>query len=294
MNIKIFSKLLLEMKIDTLILSGGGPSGIAYLGVFYALFENKIIDKELSNIKEIITTSVGIMFSIFLLLKIDLKMVYKITENFDNSTILDNKNISINDFLVDFGLYSNHMIQKMIQSTLKNILQKDDLTLQELYELTNIKLSVKVFNVSLKQIQYISYETNPDLNISLLAMMTTAIPFVFKPVEYNNEKYVDGGLRGHFPIEKCVSKNYLGIFIRGGSFPEKSKIVKLFPILEYMYSLMIEEDEIVYQIKKYKQKKIIYCNVKLGLDFNASKDKNKEIITMGYKKAIEFITDNHL
>ena len=57
---------------------------------------------------------------------------------------------------------------------------------------------------------------------------------------------------------------------------------------------MIEEDEIVYQIKKYKQKKIIYCNVKLGLDFNASKDKNKEIITMGYKKAIEFITDNHL
>ena len=294
MNIKIFSKLLLEMKIDTLILSGGGPSGIAYLGVFYALFENKIIDKELSNIKEIITTSVGIMFSIFLLLKIDLKMVYKITENFDNSTILDNKNISINDFLVDFGLYSNHMIQKMIKSTLKNILQKDDITLQELYELTNIKLSVKVFNVSLKQIQYISYETNPDLNISLLAMMTTAIPFVFKPVEYNNEKYVDGGLRGHFPIEKCVSKNYLGIFIRGGSFPEKSKIVKLFPILEYMYSLMIEEDEIVYQIKKYKQKKIIYCNVKLGLDFNASKDKNKEIITMGYKKAIEFITDNHL
>lgn len=294
MNIKIFSKLLLEMKIDTLILSGGGPSGIAYLGVFYALFENKIIDKELSQIKEIITTSVGIMFSIFLLLKIDLKMIYKITENFDNSTILDNKNISINDFLVDFGLYSNHMIQKMIQSTLKNILQKDDLTLQELYDLTKIKLSVKVFNVSLKQIQYISYETNPDLNISLLAMMTTAIPFVFKPVEYNDEIYVDGGLRGHFPIEKCSSKNYLGIFIRGGSFPEKSKIVKLFPILEYMYSLMIEEDEIVYQIKKYKQKKIIYCNVKLGLDFNASKDKNKEIITMGYHKAIEFITENHL
>ena len=294
MNIKIFSKLLLEMKIDTLILSGGGPSGIAYLGVFCALFEKKIIDKELSQIKEIITTSVGIMFSIFLLLKMDLKMIYKITENFDNSTILDNKNISINDFLVDFGLYSNHMIQKMIQSTLKNILQKDDITLQELYDLTKIKLSVKVFNVSLKQIQYISYETNPELNISLLAMMTTAIPFVFKPVEYNDEIYVDGGLRGHFPIEKCSSKNYLGIFIRGGSFPEKSKIVKLFPILEYIYSLMIEEDEIVYQIKKYKQKKIIYCDVKLGLDFNASKDKNKEIITMGYKKAYEFITDNHL
>ena len=55
------------------------------------------------------------------------------------------------------------------------------------YDLTKIKLSVKVFNVSLKQIQYISYETNPDLTISLLAMMTTAIPFLFKPVQYKDE-----------------------------------------------------------------------------------------------------------
>lgn len=282
------------MKIDTLILSGGGPSGIAYLGVFNALFENKILDKELIHIKEIITTSVGILFTIFLLLKLDLKTVYHITNQFDNSSILKNDNISINDFLVDYGIYSNHMIQKMIQSTFKHILKKNDMTLQELYDHTQIKLSVKVFNVSLKQIQYISYKTDPKLNVSLLAMMTTAIPFVFKPVEYNGHMYVDGGLRGHFPIEKCSSKHYLGIFIRGGSFPEKSKIVKLFPILEYMYSLMIEEDEIVYKIKKYKQSKIIYCNVKLGLDFEASNEKNKEIITLGYKKAIEFINDNHL
>ena len=294
MNIKIFSELFIRMKIDTLILSGGGPSGIAYLGIFHALFENKILDTELIHIKEIITTSVGIMFTIFLLLKVNLKLVYHITEQFDNSTILDNNKISINDFLVDYGIYSNHMIQKMVQSTFKNILKKDDMTLQELYDHTQIKLSVKVFNVSLKQIQYISHETDPELNVSLLAMMTTAIPFVFKPIEYNGHKYVDGGLRGHFPIEKCKSKNYLGIFIRGGSFPEKSKIIELFPILEYMYSLMIEEDEIVYQIKKYKQKNIIYCNVKLGLDFKASNEKNKEIITLGYKKAIEFIHDNHL
>ena len=30
-------------KIDTLVISGGGPSGIAYLGVFKGLFEKKII-----------------------------------------------------------------------------------------------------------------------------------------------------------------------------------------------------------------------------------------------------------
>ena len=39
------------MKIDTLILSGGGPSGIAYIGILEALFENNIINKELDGIK---------------------------------------------------------------------------------------------------------------------------------------------------------------------------------------------------------------------------------------------------
>ena len=29
-------------KIDTLILSGGGPSGVAYIGIFKALIENNI------------------------------------------------------------------------------------------------------------------------------------------------------------------------------------------------------------------------------------------------------------
>ena len=53
--------------IDTLILSGGGPSGIAYIGIFKSLFDNNIINSQLKDIKEIITTSVGILFSILLM-----------------------------------------------------------------------------------------------------------------------------------------------------------------------------------------------------------------------------------
>ena len=52
------------MKIDTLILSGGGPSAIAYFGIFESLFENKIINENLDGIKEIITTSAGIFPSV--------------------------------------------------------------------------------------------------------------------------------------------------------------------------------------------------------------------------------------
>ena len=64
-------------KIDTLILSGGGPSGVAYIGIFKALIENNILKPDLSGIKEIITTSVGIISSYLYMINIKQYIVYQ-------------------------------------------------------------------------------------------------------------------------------------------------------------------------------------------------------------------------
>ena len=226
------------MKIDTLILSGGGPSGVAYFGIFKALFEKNIINKNLDGIKEVITTSVGIIPSIFFILRLPLEVGLRIIMNYNLNTLTDTDLITIDSILVDFGLFNNQGVSDLIGSILKNHLKKEDLTLQEFYEISKIKLTVKVFNVSRKQLEYISYENYPELSIRTLSQMTTAIPFFFKPIEYNKCSYVDGGLRGHFPIEVCKSDNYLGLFIRGGTV-SKIEILELFPILEFIYSLMI-------------------------------------------------------
>lgn len=282
------------MKIDTLVLSGGGPSAIAYIGIFQSLFEKNILRKDLNNIKEIITTSAGILFSFFLLLKIDIKVIFTLIDQFHISSILQNENISINDLLIDFGIFSNHKIKEMFQSVIKHSMNKSDLTLKELYDISNIKLTVKVFNVTMKRLEYISYKTDPELSISTLGMMTTAIPGIFKPVIYNDCKYVDGGLRGHYPIEKCKSKNYLGIVIIGGTInPESSQLIKIFPILEYIYSLMINQDNIYYHKDKYHKKTII-SEINLGCDFNVQRETYLKIIEKGYQDCINFIDYNHL
>jgi len=154
---------------------------------------------------------------------------------------------------------------------------------------------VKVFNVTRKQVEYISYQNYPDLSIITLAQMTTAIPLFFKPVKYNDNLYVDGGMRGHFPIEECKSENYLGIFIMGGSFPKNSEILKLFPILEFMYSLMINQDEIVYQIKNNnKDPRIIVNEVNLGLDFNVKDETKERVIQEAYEITMKHIQDYQL
>ena len=278
------------MKIDTLILSGGGPSGVSYFGIFKALFEKKIIDSELKGIKEIITTSVGIIPSIFFMLGVPLNIGENIIMNYNFKNMLDTDNLTIDNILVDFGIFDTIGVSKLIQSVLKNYTGKEDYNLLEFFDKTKIKLTVKVFNSTRSQVQYLSYESNPDLSLLKLVQMTTAIPLFFKPVKYNDELYVDGGMRGHFPIEICESDNYFGIFITGGTVNHDSSLIKLFPILEYFYSLIINQDQIIYDIKNNKKdKRIIFNRVDYGLNFDMPMEDKLNIIDIAYKSTINHI-----
>lgn len=275
--------------IDTLILSGGGPSGIAYIGIFESLFKNDILKRDLSGIKEILTTSIGILYSFCLILGLNMNVGKGIALGYDISKMLKLDDINIDNLLVEFGLFDTNGIRNVFKSILKNFKDLEDINLKDLYDISKIKLTVKVFNVTKKQIEYISYETNPELSIITLAEMTTAIPIFFKPVEYNGYKYVDGGLRGHFPIEECKSENYLGLFIKGGT-DISNPVVELFPIIEYMYSLMICQDQYVYDIEENKiNPRIIYVNVNYGLKFEMNEEEGNKIIQLGYEESCKHL-----
>jgi|TARA_B110000971_G_C20000172_1_gene496393 NTE family protein len=278
------------MKIDTLVLSGGGPSGTAYIGIFSALFEKGIIKPDLEGIKEIITTSIGIVFSILYMLNINPEAVKKIIVDMDIGSLLNIDEIEIDNLLVNFGLFTNNKIGHGTESIIRHTLHKEDITMKELYEKVPIKLTVKVFNCTLKTVEYINHETDPNLKLSVLTNMTTAIPFFFKPVMYNNYYYVDGGLRGNFPIEHCLSENYLGVYIAGEIFPKDSEILNLFPIIGFIHSLMINQDDIVRKIKSgVSKKQIIYTEINEGLNFNLSDADKERIISIGYESTMNHI-----
>ena len=279
-----------KMKIDTLIMSGGGPSGIAYIGIFKALQEKGILKKNLSGIKEIIVASVGIIFAYLYMLDLPEESQYKIVMEASVFSVLNADDLSIDDLLVDFGLFETKNIRELMHIVTKHFFKKEDITLKELYEKTKIKLTVKVFNVTKKQVQYFSHENHPDISFLTLVEMAIAIPFFFKPIEYKDELYVDGGLRGHFPIEICASENYLGMFIAGGVVPNDSALIKMFPILEFLYSLMINQDPIVYQIKSGEHpSRVIYTEINQGLNFDVSQEDKEKMIEEGYECTLKHI-----
>jgi hypothetical protein len=71
---------------------------------------------------------------------------------------------------------------------------KEDLTFLESYQLTNITLGISVTNLTTKQLNMITYKTDPELSIADAVVMSCSIPLLFEPYKYNNCLYVDGDM----------------------------------------------------------------------------------------------------
>lgn len=270
--------------IDTLILSGGGPSGIAYAGILKALTEYNILKKD--ELKYIITTSVGIIFAILYLLDYNILQIEKIVLETDLNKLLNSENLEIDDLLVKFGLFNNKPIGDSISSFIRHKTQKNDLTLKELYDYSKIILTVKVYNVDKGKTEYINYKNNPDIGLTKLSMMTTAIPYLFQPIKYNDNLYVDGGLKGHFPIEECESKYYLGLNVKGGTTNTSNfSLLKDLPILGYTINLMNDRDNNIDP----DDDKIFTYHINGGLNFSLTIEERKKIIEKGYNMTIEYL-----
>ena len=134
------------MKIDTIVLSGGSTKVAAYIGCFRALKELSIINDNLDGINHIITCSVGMLYALFILLEVSDQVVEITMKRLCFSELLYMEDININDLIFKLGLFDNSKIGTIITTILKEKYSKDTMTLQELYDLTNIKLTAKVEN----------------------------------------------------------------------------------------------------------------------------------------------------
>ena len=174
-----------------IILSGGGTKGFAYIGLTKILKEYEIYDK----LETILGFSVGSIFSIALLLKMNYQELTDIVlkTNFFNSLI----NIETNDvlnFTHNKGLINGDKIKKFIKEIIKIKTDREDMTFLESYQLTNIVLGISVTNLTTKQLNLITYKTDPELSIADAVVMSCSIPLLFEPYKYNNCLYVDGDM----------------------------------------------------------------------------------------------------
>lgn len=174
-------------KITNLVVSSGGTNGLILIGALMYLDQQKV----LSNVMNYVGTSVGSIITLLLVMDMSPFEIYQYL--LDNDFSKEFQVFNIDNILNYNCLFSNKLLidnfEKIIISKLGFVP-----TLAELYELTKKKWTAVTFNYTKHKIEYISYETHPDLPCSIAAAASSCIPLFFSMIDIDGNKYIDGGI----------------------------------------------------------------------------------------------------
>ena len=276
--------------IKNLVISGGGVKIIASLGVIKYLKETD----QLNSIKNYYGTSAGSIICLMLTLGFELEEMTKFIESFDLDKLII---VNTENLFTTFNVCENTKIEKVIKLFLnfklnnQNDLKKlnfENITMKELYNKTNKYLSITSTCLTTQEAVYISHETFPNIPVWKAILMSCSIPLIFKPIEWEDKLYVDGGLIDNFPlfnIKLDDIKYTLGIQINLNCIPNCSKEQNIYNYVINLIEIILESQ---IEIKPYNIISIKIDNslIHNALSVNIDIDTKKKIIISAYEQSI--------
>lgn len=261
--------------ITNLVFSGGGVNGIAHIGALFALKELGCLDK----IEVLVGTSVGSLVMSLYAIGYEPWELYDFIKLFDLSKL---KNLSIQNISL-LGLDTGTNIEFVIKKLIKGKGYHEDIKLKELYEIIKKKIIFTAVCINTMELCHISYETHPNLPLYLAIRMSTSLPFIYCPVTYEGNMYIDGGCLDNFPISifKDDKNNTIGLLLSG----EKNIIKKIDHLETYIIRVLqcIMEGMSMHAKKGFEECTITVNIETLNLaNFDISNERKDELFLKGY------------
>lgn len=195
------------MTIQHIVISGGGPAGFMALGAIIEAFEMGLLD--IGKIKTISGTSIGAILGGMLCIGHPMEILHDYVVKRPWEKIFDSKINNIIDIIEKGGLDGSALMKIMFTPLLEAADLSSEATLKEVYDKSNIELKAVTIDVNANyglEPTILSWHSHPNLPLYIAAAMSCAVPFVFRPVIYDNGCYIDGGLTSNYPIELCCSE----------------------------------------------------------------------------------------
>jgi predicted acylesterase/phospholipase RssA len=195
------------MTIKHLVFSGGGPAGFIFYGALKELNKNKVW--EFKNIESIYSTSIGSLIALIVILNYEWSWMddFMIKRPWDKTLNLDNTDHLLN-IINDKGAIGDEIISEVIKPLLFGRDLKENITLKELYEYSNIDFHIFTTNINttdtFEKID-LSHKTYPNLTLFQAITMSVSIPIIFKSICIDNKCYMDGGITNNFPLNDCLN-----------------------------------------------------------------------------------------
>lgn len=277
---------------EGMVIAGGGTNVFNLVGGIKYCIENKKID--INKINTYIGTSAGSYVCTMLALGFKIEDVIDVYINDISSKLNFNfKNINISDRINDKSIYSN---KTLIESYETVFIKYNDGQIPSLLDIKNNygkNIIYTVYNLTKNKLEYLNYENSPELLVTHACAMSSCIPFVFNPIEYNKCFYIDGGIKSNYSIE--ITELYKNIKFIGFGLTFLSNYVKM-NLFEFLFYFIFENSR-KYQITKIKNSTNCdtYC---MNIVYDDDRDGeallvvNKNIVNKYMDKGYKYMKNN--
>lgn len=269
---------------DTLCLSGGGIEGLTILGSLKYIVDKNIL--KLNDIKKFVGTSVGSIICFFINIGYDINTIINIIYELNLEKV--SLEFDFENLIENYGIDNGSKVITIIQTMLYNKYELYDITFNELYDKTTKELLIISANYSKKKEVIFSYKNYPNLSIILALRMSISIPFIFNPVNFNNDLYVDGGLINNFGIEYCCIDKTIGICLENSD----TKIENFFDYCIGYFNIFNKFTTIKNNIGNNDNIIILKKGNHLLSNFNPNKKDKLKMVRNGYKNTKQICKNN--
>ena len=180
---------------EALIFEGGGIKGMCYIGALEELINNNAID--LNKIKYYGGTSAGSMVATLLASNHTISEICDIMYNTNWEKLKDSNFFFLRNLyrlLYKFGYNKGKSIETFIDKFLFKKFGIKNITFEQMYLHTQNHLKMVGTNITKGEIIYMDHIHTPGMSVAKGVQISSCVPFIFKPVSYNNNLYIDGGL----------------------------------------------------------------------------------------------------
>ena len=195
---------------SNLVLSGGALKAVSLLGAIKYLEELDYI----KHFKQFIGTSAGAIICFLIIIGYTSNEIIEILIN--EIDILTNLNFdNIPNFLEDYGIDDCSKNKTILKKYLYKKIQLNEITFIEFTKKFGVNLVITGSNLTTRQIDYFNIDNTPNMDIIEALLITSCLPIIYKPITYNDNLYIDGGIYNNFPLDyfKNKTNDTLGICV---------------------------------------------------------------------------------
>lgn len=199
--------------IKHLVIAGGGTYGFQVYGFLQELRAKGFWKRE--NLVSCYATSIGTLVAIMLILPYSEK---DMTDYFIGRPWHHLFEYNINKILSSFqenGIFDKKVFIQALDPLLKGVDLHPDITLQEFYEFTKIDFHFYTTNINQYGSVDVSHTTHPHWKLVDITYASCCLPFFFKPLQHEEDFYIDGGIFMNYPLEhalkECKEDEILGV-----------------------------------------------------------------------------------